>query len=125
MARRGAAATDEPKGPPVISKKKLNQLLASARSTKNDIAEIAGTFGQEIKDAVEGNHLHRKAFSTTKMLDRMEPEKLAEFFYHFDRYIDLAGLRDRAATAPALGLPDGDGEDAEEDGNVRQLHAAE
>lgn len=126
MARRPAAAANEPKGPSVTGKKALKDLLTLARETKNNVAEIAGTFGQAVKDAVENKNLHRKAFGQVKQLDCMEAAKLAEFFYHFDRYCDLAGLRERAATAPNFWEgDDAEGEAEGEDENVHQLHAAE
>ena len=47
---------------PAISKSKLMSLMSSARSTKNDIAEIRGTYGSEIANAVENNYLDKKVF---------------------------------------------------------------
>lgn len=121
MARPRAAA-DEPKGPPVISKKKLGDLLKDARAISADIKEQAGTLGQQVKEAVENNHLHRKAFTAVRGLDKMEPEKLAEFFYHFDRYLDMTGLRERAATAPNFW--EGHDGEVEDDENVTRFPAA-
>ena len=85
---------------PITPQKKLRELLASHRAAKNDIDEIAGGLGSEIKTAVEKNHLHRKAFRVVLQADRMEPEKLADFLDNLDHYLEISGLRARAASAP-------------------------
>jgi hypothetical protein len=40
------------------------------------------------------------------MADRMEPEKLAEFFDALDYYRDASGLNERAASAPRMDMGD-------------------
>jgi hypothetical protein len=100
----------------VTSARKLKELLASARSAKNDISEIAGGFGSEIKAAVEKNHLHRKAFRAAIAEDRMEPEKLAEYYEQLDYYRDVLGLLERAQNAPKL--PMGEATEGEEEGET-------
>lgn len=85
-----------------ISQKKLRSLMASARSTKKDVDEIVGGHRSELADAVEKHHLHKGVFAVIKRLDRMEPEKLAEWRDVFDHYWDISGLDDRASSAPAM-----------------------
>ena len=85
---------------PAISQSKLRSLMASARSTKADIAEIAGNFGEEVKAAVENNHLNRKVFRQITALDRMEPEKLKLWLEDFEHYLDISGLQARADFGP-------------------------
>jgi hypothetical protein len=99
--------------------KTLKELLALARTTKNNVAEMAGTLGQAIANAVENKHLHRKAFRSVVAEDRMEPDKLADFYDHQEYYRDVLGLHERAKNAPRLPM---EGEEAE---NVTKLHAAE
>jgi hypothetical protein len=113
MGKKGDPAKEVRK---VTSARKLKELLASARSAKNDISEIAGGLGSEIKAAVEKNHLHRKAFRAAIAEDRMEPEKLAEYYEQLDYYRDVLGLLERAQNAPKL--PMGEATEGEEDGET-------
>lgn len=109
MAKRGKKADEKKPDKSIgqqVGQRKLRELMASARSAHQDTREIAGTLGAEIKDAVENHHLHKKAFSVIRTADRMEPEKLVEFLDCLDLYLDLSGLRERAAKAPRLGLDD-------------------
>lgn len=111
---------------PAISQQKLRSLMASNRRAKNDIAEIAGGLGSEIKTAVEKHHLHRKAFNVIKQGDRMEPEKLADFLDCLEHYLDISGLNERAAQVQRLALDDGEKggeEEVEEDETVRRFPA--
>ncbi len=113
-----AAATDTPTDDrKKTSAAKLRDLRTAGRAAQNDISEIAGGLGSTIKEAVEKNHLHRKAFAVIKAGDKMEPEKLAEYLYHLDYYLEASGLRARAATAPAM-IPHDD-EAEEPQTNVR------
>lgn len=124
--RRNKGETEDNKVKPsevrqAISQKKLRTLLASTRSAKQDINEITSTLGNEVKQAIENNHLHRRAFGIVRGLDRLEPEQLAETLDCLDHYLDISGLRDRAASAPRMEMGE-----AEEDGedNVKQFPAA-
>lgn len=109
-----------------ISESKLKSLMKSSRQAKNDISEIAGALGSEIKAAVENNHLHRKAFGVIKMADRMEPEKLADFLDSLALYLDMSGLNERASKVQRMAFGPGETEesdDEDEDGNAK-LEAA-
>jgi len=106
----------------VISGQKLKNLMAAKRSAKKDTAEIAGQVGQMIRDAVENNHLHRKAFATIVTLDAMEPEKVRDFLDHFDYYLDVSGIKKKAEAAPRLPMGDGPGEDDEEESEGDNVH---
>lgn len=113
---KSKADAKEEKARPAISQSKLRSLLASARSTKADVDEIVGTHRQQIAEAVEKHHLHKKALAIIKSLDRLEPEKLADCLDCLEHYLDISGLNDRAKTAPRLGLDKGE-EEGEETGN--------
>lgn len=108
-----------------INATKLKALLKAKRAAIKDTAEIAGTLGQAIARAVEKDHLHRKAFTVVSALDRMEPEKLADFLDHFEHYLEISGLNARAKQVQRLGFgkdegaeEDDEGEDDRETGNV-------
>lgn len=106
-----------------ISEKKLKALLNFARSTKKDMQELGGQLGQRIANAVENDHLHRKAFSIVRTLDRMEPEKLAECLDCLDHYLDISGIRERASKVQRMAFgPGGEtaAEDEDEDEEARQ-----
>lgn len=89
-----------------ISERKLRQLLKDARTAYKDMQEISGGIGQKIAHSVEHEGLHRKAFSVCRAADRMEPEKLASFLEALDHYLDISGLRERAASAPRMDMGD-------------------
>lgn len=98
---------------PAISQKKLRELLNLSRKAQADVDEINGGVGAAIKAAQEKHHLHRKAFNVCKSADHMEPEKLADFLDCLDHYLDISGLRERAASAPRMQLGDGETEEEE------------
>lgn len=107
----------------------LKRLLNKGRAAKKDVQSINGTFGQAVADAVENQHLHRKAFAHIRQEDTMEPEKLLEYFTMRDYYEDVLGLREKAAKAGRLELGDqpSDGEPeslAEASENVIALQSA-
>lgn len=102
----------EPKARPAISQNKLKTLMAAARSTNKEVAELTGTLAQKIAVAVENDHLHKKAFGVIRMLDKMEPEKLADFLDCFDHYLDISGLEKRAESVARMDF--GPGEEASE-----------
>ncbi len=67
-----------------------------------------------IKTAVENNHLHRKAFRAAVAEDRMEAEKLAEYYEQLEYYRDVLGLADRAKNAPSLPMDATEAEDGDD-----------
>lgn len=114
-----------------IGQKKLRQLLKDAGAAYKDGREIAGGIGQKIANAIEHDHLHKKAFATIRALDRMTPEKLADYMDTLLYYYEISGLEERAKSAPRLSLDagaaeeDGEEEGAGGDDKVHRLHAAE
>jgi len=100
---------------PAISANLLKSLLASSKKAKKDIAEISGPLGQRIAKAIEENHLHRKAFNIVKSLHPLEDEKLLECLDCLDHYLDISGLRDRAAKVQRLGLDQPADEEGDEE----------
>jgi hypothetical protein len=119
MAKKGSDEKKEEAAKPSevsqqTGKRKLKELLGTARDAYKDGRSIAGALGQAIKEAVEHNYLHAKAFKSVVAEDRMTPEKLADFYAAQEYYRDVLGLNERAASAPRLGLEE-KGE-AEEEG---------
>ena len=102
-----------------IGVRKLKVLAGSARAAYRDSRKISGAIGEQIRNAVEHDHLHKQAFSAVMREDRMEPAELADFYAAQDFYRDELGLIERAKSAPRLPM----GED--DDGKVTHLHAAE
>lgn len=88
------------------SKKLLSDLLAQARAAMQDTRDISGELGAKIKDASDNSHLHKKAFASVRAADRLEPEKLADYFAHRDYYEEVLGLRKRAEAVVRLPLDD-------------------
>jgi Ran GTPase-activating protein (RanGAP) involved in mRNA processing and transport len=112
MAARGRPRKDAPKILPdktettekQIGSKKLIALLREVTSTTADMQELSGSLNERIGHAVEHDHLHKKAFSTLRVMDRMTPEKLADYWDTLQFYVDASGLGERAASAPAFNL---------------------
>ena len=78
--------------------------MTAARSTYKASRSLAGTFGEKIANAVEHDRLHLKAFRSVVAEDRMEPDKLAEFYDAQEYYRDVLGLNERAKSAPRLAI---------------------
>lgn len=108
----------------VISGKKLKELLAAKKRASDDISEIAGGVGAKIAEAVETKNLNKRVFGMVARLDRLPPEKLVIDLDDLDHYLDVSGLRDRAAKAPRLPM-DGEKEEGDDDAetNVRSFPA--
>lgn len=101
---------------PVIAKGKLNELLYKARTTRNDTSELSGQLGKAVSEAVEKNHLNRKAFNIIKGLDRMrqDPEKLADVLEAVEHYLDISGLQAVADKVQKLPFGERSGADHDE-----------
>ena len=103
--------------------KKLKALLTKSKSVSTEMHELSGSLGQAVANAVEHDHLHRKAFSITKTLHKMEPEKLAETLAHLDYYLVESGLRERAAKVARLPMGDEQpGAQGDEGGRGLKVH---
>lgn len=104
------AATDE-QGRPVITERQLKSLLSEGRKAKQNITDINTAFGGQVKEAIENKHLDHRAFRIIRGLDRLEPEKLRDTLDNLEHYLDIAGLNERAASAPRLEMEGGEGEE--------------
>ena len=120
MARKSRKKA-EPKVEPakivrqVTPAKDVQTLVRRCKGQKKQIDEGVGVLREMIANAVEKKFLHKGAFAMARKLDNMEPEKLAEFFDHFDHYVDSLGLRARAESAPSLDLAEPAGDEPVED----------
>ena len=103
----------------MISPPKLKSLCSTGLKAREDIGEIRGAFGQEVKIAKEKYGLHPKAFNVINGMYGWSPEKLREFKDHFDFYWDVSGLEKKAESAPRL--PMGDEPGNEEEDNIHRL----
>jgi hypothetical protein len=102
-----------------ITPKKLKALLKSSNEAFKNTREISGELGQKIAEAVEKDHLHRKAFAILKGFDRMTPEKLSDVWDTLNYYMDVSGLAERAKSALKMNFEAADDEDeGETDTNV-------
>lgn len=95
------------KGHKLISQNDLKNLLRSIKSLEGDKDESVGMIREKIGYAVEKKNLHKKAFATCRQLDKMEPEKLADYFDNLLAYMDLLGLDERIKSVQRLPLPEG------------------
>lgn len=90
-----------------IPEAKFKSLLKKVEAHYKDGQAAAGGAGELISNASEYHHLHKKAFSVFRQLNRMSPEKLADFLDHFDYYRDIGGLDEIAASAPRFDVIEG------------------
>lgn len=102
MAREEAAKASDVRAMPPA--KVVKQLIKDGRTAHQNIQSIAGEYGEAVKNAVEKHGVHRKALAIARQADRMEPPKLAEFLDHLDYMLDVAGLRERAKSAPRMDM---------------------
>ena len=82
----------------------LNSILALDKRTKTQQSELAGELGQKISAACERYGTNRKALGMIRTLNRMEPEKVADFLDHFDYLLDVSGIEKRAEAVQRLPL---------------------
>lgn len=97
-----------------IPEAKFKKLLKRVEDHYKDGQAAAGGAGELIADASEHHHLHKKAFAVFRQLNRMSPEKLADFLDHFDYYRDIGGLDEVAASAPRFDVIEGGAVEAAE-----------
>ena len=115
MAKTDTASPE--KAIKVLSANKVKALLRAADKMQEDVNTLTSDFAQEIKDAKKQG-IHKKAFGHLKTLNRMTPESLREYLHHFNHYMDVSGLNDRAASAPVLPMGEEDADEEEQpDGN--------
>lgn len=98
----------------MITKSVLNDILVTDKRVKKNQGELAGELGSKIASAVERFGTNRKALGIIRTLNRMEPEKIADFLDHFDYMLDISGIEERAAAVQRLPVGEAadDGEDA-------------
>jgi hypothetical protein len=75
---------------------KLKSLCATNRRVKQNVAEMAGELGSEIKEIVEKFGTDRAALRMFLKADGMEPERLRRFRDDFLYLFDAGGLNKRA-----------------------------
>lgn len=117
--KKGAAAPEsEPLKPSevqrVISQKKLRALMASHRTAREEVSEVSGGLGTEVKNAVKNDYLNAPVFRLIMQLDRKTPEKLRDFLDDLQHYLDISGLEKRAQDVQPLDLRDRNGSGEEE-----------
>lgn len=106
---------------PLVPAATVKSLLRSARSLKESTDDLTSAYATEVREAVDKKHLHKKAYNTIRMLDRMTPEKLADFMEHFDHMFEVTGLEERANSAQRLPMGDGPGEEEETEGKTDKV----
>lgn len=90
------------------SEKQFTTLIRAVKGHEADKNEVLGGLGATIKNAIDKQHLDRKAFAIFRGLMRMSDKKLTTTLAHLDHYIEIGGLNARI-----LSQPDMIGRDAE------------
>lgn len=132
------AEKDRPTSEPQLKQKAsligvaaLNKLLSRDAAMKVEVDSIVGTMREQIANAVEKQHLHKRAFATLKSINRMSAEKAADYWDTLCAYVDMSCVGEKIKSVGHLPLGDrkdgaeidensgGDGEaNGEGDGNV-------
>jgi hypothetical protein len=91
---------------------KFKALVKQVTAAESDKNESVGRIGSLISQAVEKNHLDKKAFAMFRAMKRMSPSKYNTTKSHFDHYCEIWGLNElgsaqaelveRTETDPAL-----------------------
>jgi hypothetical protein len=97
MAKKRAEPVKPSETLAVPNEKQFAALVRAVRSHEADKNEAVGSLGAAIKNAVEKQHLDRKAFGIFRGLMRMSDKKLATTLAHLEHYCSIGGLTERAA----------------------------
>ncbi len=98
----------------VISGQQFVALIKDGRATKGKTSELAGKFGERVKNAVENANLDRKAFSYAMAVAGMEPFRQQQFLRNCSLYVDMlreAGLVREDQTEMELDQPETSADD--------------
>lgn len=115
--RRGGAKAEYK--PPVIATDRLMTLLKRQRRQSEEVKEISGAMGDDVKKHADDHHLHKQAFAWIKKLDKMTAEKCREHLYHFNHMLQATGIQKKADSAPLLPLEDDKPAPAAKNGNAQ------
>lgn len=80
----------------------LMRLAKEKRDARQKTQAISGEYGNSIAQAVEKDHLDRKAFSIAMQLDGMSDERLHITFHSLLNYMDELGITKRATAQEEL-----------------------
>ncbi len=83
------------KGYKLISQNDLRNLVRTCKGLKDDLDETTGIIREKIAYAVEKKNLNKRAFSELRKLDKMEAEKLADYWDTLLAYMEMGGLMER------------------------------
>lgn len=95
------------KGYKLISQNDLRNLLKQCAGLKDDLDETTGILREKIAYAVDKKNLNKKAFGELRKLNKMEAEKLADYWDTLQAYMEMAGLMERMESVSRLPLGDG------------------
>lgn len=103
----------------LISENDLNNLLKSINGLEGDKNETVGMIREKIGYAKEKKNLHTPAFALIRKFDKMEAEKLADYWSHLRAMMEMRKLDEKIESVNRLPLPEPaqkaeDGEKAQE-----------
>lgn len=112
----------------LISENDLNNLLKSINGLEGDKNETVGMIREKIGYAKEKKNLHTPAFALIRKFDKMEAEKLSDFWSHLRAMMEMRKLDEKIESVNRLPLPEPaqkaeDGEKAEEPEKVAETAA--
>lgn len=84
------------------TEKQFTALVRAVKSHEADKNEAVGSLGATIKNAIEKQHLDRKAFGIFRGLLRMSDKKLATTLAHLEHYCEVGGLNARVEAQPDM-----------------------
>lgn len=95
MAKDFEGSDDEDVSTKLPTRIELGDLLNKTSKIDAEMAELRGAKGAAIQTAEEDIGINRKAFKLVCQLEKMDKTKRAEFFAHFDHYVENRDLRDQ------------------------------
>jgi hypothetical protein len=96
MAKRKttAKADDDGVAMKVPSQGKFRSLMKQIKAAEADKNESTGRIGSLIANAVERDHLDKKALAILRTLERASPQRGALTWAHLQRYVEIYGLNE-------------------------------
>lgn len=95
------------KGYKLISQNNLRNLLKQCAGLKEDLDYTTGILREKIAYAVDKQNLNKRAFAELRKLNKMEAERLADYWDTLQAYMEMAGLMERMESVARLPLEDG------------------
>lgn len=105
----------------LITERQLKKLLKNAEDMKEAVDGLVGSHREEVKNAIEKQHLHKGAFADVKRLSKIKSnEALAMHWDTLLAYMEMSGLMKRIESVQSLPLDDDKADEAAGEGGDQE-----